>query len=232
MTLAVAESLTGGLLCSHFARMDDAADWFRGGIVAYCRPVKEELLHIGESPVISENAACAMADNAAKVLGATVAAAVTGVGGPDDQDGIPAGTVWIGVRTPARTRAQVYQFVGDPEEVCRQTCAAAEQQLATSIMGHGDPRLAREELADHVVVRIVGDLDVDTALELRNALAPDGHRPIVVDLAETTFMDSHGLNALVAAWHRGSVVAVRDPSPTVRRLIEISGLREMVEIDP
>ena len=88
-----------------------------------------------------------------------------------------------------------------------------------------------EELADRTVVRVVGDLDMATALELRNALRPGNGRPIVVDLAETTFVDSSGLNALVAACHHGTVVALRHPSPIVRRAIEVSGLDEILTIE-
>jgi stage II sporulation protein AA (anti-sigma F factor antagonist) len=92
-------------------------------------------------------------------------------------------------------------------------------------------RVDREELDDRIEVRIVGDLDMATALELRVALQPDDARPIVIDLAETTFMDSSGLNALVAAWHLGTVVAVRHPSPIVQRAIEISGLGKVLSIE-
>ena len=92
-------------------------------------------------------------------------------------------------------------------------------------------RVVREESDDHIVVRVVGDLDMATALELRAALQPDGGRPMIIDLAQTTFMDSSGLNALVAAWHLGNVVAVRHPSPIVRRAIEISGLGEVLTIE-
>jgi PncC family amidohydrolase len=82
-TLAVAESLTGGLLADHFARLPEAGSWFRGGIVAYAEGVKRSLLDIGDAPVVSEGAARAMAETAARLLGAEVAVAVTGVGGPE-----------------------------------------------------------------------------------------------------------------------------------------------------
>ena len=81
------------------------------------------------------------------------------------------------------------------------------------------------------MVRVLGELDMATALELRGALQPDGGRPMIVDLAETTFIDSSGLNALVAAWHLGTVAAVRHPSPIVLRAIEISGLGEVLTIE-
>jgi anti-anti-sigma factor len=92
-------------------------------------------------------------------------------------------------------------------------------------------RVIREEADDRIVVHVLGDLDMATAAELRAALHPDSGRPMIVDLAETTFMDSSGLNALVAAWHLGIIVAVRHPSPIIRQAIEISGLDRVLTIE-
>ena len=85
-TLAVAESLTGGLLASAFARASGSSEWFRGGIVAYSSAVKYDLLDVPGGPVVSEAAAVAMARAAGRLLNADVAVAVTGVGGPDPHD--------------------------------------------------------------------------------------------------------------------------------------------------
>jgi nicotinamide-nucleotide amidase len=133
-SLAVAESLSGGLLSNRFARLPDAADWFRGGIVAYCRPVKEDLLDIGDVPVVSEAAATAMATHAASILGADVGLAVTGVGGPDPEDGLEPGTVWIALYRPdGDDLAERHVFAGNPAEVVEQTCAAACGLLTRSL---------------------------------------------------------------------------------------------------
>lgn len=77
-TLAVAESLTGGMLASAFARASGASDWFRGGSVAYSSAVKHDLLDVPDGPVVSEAAAAAMARGTARLFKADVAAAVTG----------------------------------------------------------------------------------------------------------------------------------------------------------
>jgi PncC family amidohydrolase len=61
LTLAVAESLTGGLLASSFARASGASSWFQGGIVAYASSVKYDLLKVPRGPVVSEQAAGAAA---------------------------------------------------------------------------------------------------------------------------------------------------------------------------
>lgn len=128
-SVAVAESLTGGLLCSRFARQEGASAWFRGGVVAYARMTKERLLDIGDAPVVSEAAARSMAVNVAELLSADVAIAVTGVGGPDPEDDILPGTVWIAMYSAGETEAHLFRFDGDPTAVCTQTCDAAETLL-------------------------------------------------------------------------------------------------------
>ena len=90
---------------------------------------KERLLGIGDAPVVSEAAARSMAANIADLLSADVAIAVTGVGGPDPEDGIPPGTVWIATYSLGETEAQLVRFDGDPTAVCNQTCDAAEALL-------------------------------------------------------------------------------------------------------
>jgi nicotinamide-nucleotide amidase len=127
--VAVAESLTGGLLCSRLARQQGASDWFLGGVVAYTRLTKERLLDIGDAPVVSEAAARSMAETVARLLSADLAVAVTGVGGPDPEDGIEPGTVWIATFEAGRTEAQLHHFSGDSQAVCNQTCDVAEALL-------------------------------------------------------------------------------------------------------
>jgi nicotinamide-nucleotide amidase len=126
VSVGVAESLTGGLLASRFARADGASTWFRGGIVAYSSDVKRQLLGTRPGPVVSEAAVIDMARGAADILAADVAVAVSGVGGPDPQDGIPPGTVWMAVVAGRREETELHHFEGDPDEVCSATCDAAE----------------------------------------------------------------------------------------------------------
>lgn len=130
--MAVAESLTGGLLCNRLARQEGASDWFLGGVVAYTRRTKERLLDIGDAPVVSEAAARSMAENVARLLSADRAVAVTGVGGPDPEDGVAPGTVWIATYDTGRTEARLHHFDGDAGEVCEQTCDVAEALLLRS----------------------------------------------------------------------------------------------------
>ena len=129
-TIAIAESLTGGALSSRLARLEDASDWYRGAVVTYASDVKHSVLGAPPGEVVSEVAARALADGVATLLDADVAVAVTGVGGPDPQDGESPGTVWMALHTPAGTTARCCTFGGGPEAVVEQTCDAAVSWLA------------------------------------------------------------------------------------------------------
>lgn len=97
LTLGLAESLTGGMMGSRICDVAGASDVFRGSIVSYASDVKTDLLAVPFGPVVSAEAASAMAVGARRLLRADVGLAVTGVAGPADQDGRPPGTVYVGV---------------------------------------------------------------------------------------------------------------------------------------
>ncbi|MBX3287056.1 MAG: nicotinamide-nucleotide amidohydrolase family protein, partial [Actinobacteria bacterium] len=97
LTLGVAESLTGGMIGSRICDVPGASDVFRGSIVAYASDVKRSVLGVPDGPVVSAAAATAMAAGARRVLGTDVGVAVTGVAGPDPQEGQDVGTVWVGL---------------------------------------------------------------------------------------------------------------------------------------
>jgi nicotinamide-nucleotide amidase len=97
LTLAVAESLTGGLVSSRLVNVPGASGWFRGGIVSYSTDVKHDLLGVPEGPVVTSAAAAAMAAGVRRRLNADIGLAVTGVAGPDEQEGQPPGTVFMAV---------------------------------------------------------------------------------------------------------------------------------------
>ncbi|MFV1991117.1 MAG: nicotinamide-nucleotide amidohydrolase family protein, partial [Acidimicrobiales bacterium] len=99
-TLAVAESVTGGLIAKRLTDIPGASKVFRGGLVSYATDVKYDLLNVPEGPVVSEEAAIAMAEGARQLLGSDVAVATTGIAGPDEAEGHPPGTVFVGVATP------------------------------------------------------------------------------------------------------------------------------------
>lgn len=99
-TLAVAESVTGGLVGGRLTSVAGSSDVFKGGIISYASDVKRSLLGVGEGPVVSESAAREMAHGVRVALGADVAVSLTGVAGPEQQDGQPVGTLFVGVVGP------------------------------------------------------------------------------------------------------------------------------------
>jgi nicotinamide-nucleotide amidase len=97
MSLGLAESVTGGLVAARLVNVPGASGWLRGSIVSYASEVKFSLLEVPEGPVVSEAAARAMAAGVRRLLRADVGLAVTGVAGPEPQDGRPPGTVVVGL---------------------------------------------------------------------------------------------------------------------------------------
>jgi nicotinamide-nucleotide amidase len=121
LTVAVAESLTGGNLAATLAAAPNASSWFRGGLVAYAPDVKFEVLGVPPGPVVTEECAQAMARGVAELLRADLAVAVTGVGGPGHEEGKPPGTVWLAVTSPSGGHAELREFDGEPEEILAAT---------------------------------------------------------------------------------------------------------------
>jgi nicotinamide-nucleotide amidase len=118
LTLGVAESLTGGLIASRLVNVPGASAWFRGGVVAYHEQVKFDVLGVPVGPVVSEKAAAAMAEGVRRVTGADVGLGITGVAGPDDQEGVAPGTVFVGLARPdGSTTTRELRVPGDRERV-------------------------------------------------------------------------------------------------------------------
>ena len=111
-TLAVAESLTGGLLGGAITDVAGASDVFVGGVIAYSAELKRSALGvdsqlIAEHGVVSREVAIAMAAGVQLRLGSDWAISTTGVAGPGASDGVAAGTVWIAIATPDRQIAPI-----------------------------------------------------------------------------------------------------------------------------
>jgi nicotinamide-nucleotide amidase len=117
LTLAVAESVTGGLIASRLVGVAGASHWFRGGVVSYASDVKFELLMVPVGPVVSVAAAEAMAIGVRILLKADVGLSVTGVAGPEEQDGQPAGTVFVGLSLGENLQHAALRLPGDRPRV-------------------------------------------------------------------------------------------------------------------
>ena len=134
LTLAVAESLTGGLVASRIVAVPGSSEWFKGGVVAYDSQVKADLLDVPEGPVISETAAMAMADSVRRRLDADVGLATTGVAGPAEQEGHPPGTVWLGVAVGDEVDATFMRLPGDRERVRQLTVISLMDLLRRKLL--------------------------------------------------------------------------------------------------
>ncbi len=103
LTLAVAESVTGGLVCGRLTSVPGSSEVLRGGVVSYASDVKYDVLGVTPGPVVSDSAAVEMAVGVRSSLGADVGLALTGVAGPAEQDGQAAGTLYVGLALPDGT---------------------------------------------------------------------------------------------------------------------------------
>lgn len=103
--ITAAESLTGGLFQATICGVPGASNVFDGGLVTYAPEVKEKLLGVPKETiqkhgVVSAQTAESMAEHCQEQLSADIGVGFTGVAGPDDLEGHPAGTVWIGIAYP------------------------------------------------------------------------------------------------------------------------------------
>ncbi|MFE9309368.1 CinA family protein [Streptomyces sp. NPDC006706] len=111
-TVAVAESLTGGLVAAEITAVPGASKVFRGSVTAYATELKHRLLGVdatllAERGAVDPQVAAQMAAGVRKALEADWGIATTGVAGPDPQDGQPVGTVFVAVAGPRVTETGV-----------------------------------------------------------------------------------------------------------------------------
>jgi nicotinamide-nucleotide amidase len=121
LTLATMESCTGGLLASLLTDVPGSSNAFLGGLISYATQLKEQWgvpeLVIAEHGVISVETARAMAAAARERLGADVGVGITGVAGPDEQEGKPVGTVHIAVASAERISDTSQLFRGPRTQI-------------------------------------------------------------------------------------------------------------------
>lgn len=119
LTVALAESCTGGLMAALLTDIPGSSAYFIGGVVAYSNSAKEKLLGVpgkllADHGAVSAEVAEAMADGARSRFGADLAASVTGIAGPDaDGTAKPVGLTYVAVATPSSTSSREFRFSGD-----------------------------------------------------------------------------------------------------------------------
>ena len=113
LTLAIAESVTGGMVGARLTSVPGSSDVLKGCVVAYASEIKFKMLDVPEGPVVTPDTARAMAEGVKNVLGADVGISTTGVAGPTEQEGQPVGTVHLGLAIGEHIEAQVTHLPGD-----------------------------------------------------------------------------------------------------------------------
>jgi len=129
-TVAVAESLTGGLLAATFVEIPGVSAVFRGGLVVYATELKHSLAGVPEDLLadrgpVDADVAKALAEGARRRCGADWGLATTGVAGPEPQDGKPVGMVFIAVAGPADTVVRELSLSGSRTDIRQQTLTSA-----------------------------------------------------------------------------------------------------------
>ena len=134
LTLAVAESCTGGLLGARLTAIPGSSDVVLGGVIAYANRIKTSLLGVDEGVLVehgavSEPVVRAMAAGARERTGARVGMAITGVAGPGGgSEEKPVGTVWIATDIDGAVETRRLRLIGDRAEV-RQRAAQATLEM-------------------------------------------------------------------------------------------------------
>jgi nicotinamide-nucleotide amidase len=128
-TVAVAESLTGGLVAAELTKVAGASTVVRGGVVAYATDVKAKVLAVdGEllarAGAVDADVADQMASGVRSLMGATYGLATTGVAGPDPSDGKPVGRVYVAVAGPGPSRVRALDLTGDRARIREQSVLA------------------------------------------------------------------------------------------------------------
>lgn len=139
-TVATAESLTGGLVTATLTEVPGASAVVRGGLVVYATDLKAALAGVDERLLAEHGAvhpdvASALAIGARTVCRADWGIGLTGVAGPDPQDGVAPGRVYLGVAGPAGTSVTRLDLTGDRHEVRTRSVAAAFVALHRALTG-------------------------------------------------------------------------------------------------
>ena len=148
LTVGVAESLTGGLVLAALTDIPGASASVRGGFVVYATDLKATLAGVEPELLAARGAvdpdvAIALARGAHGRLGASIGVGVTGVAGPDPQDGKPVGTVFVAVSCPWLEHVERYQLDGTRQEIRQAAVNASIDALEATVAAYG-PGAARE----------------------------------------------------------------------------------------
>jgi len=144
-TVAVAESCTGGMVAAAITAVPGSSGYFLGGVVSYADEAKRDLLGVDEAVLaahgaVSAQVARAMAEGARARFGASVAASVTGIAGPDGGSAEkPVGLTYIGVADATGVDVRRIVWTGDRASNRQESAAAVLEALLARIGGQVPP---------------------------------------------------------------------------------------------
>ena len=145
LTLATAESCTGGQIAARLTALPRASDYFRGGVVSYCNEVKHRVLNVSQATLdshsaVSEATVGEMADGVRQLTGADYAVATTGVAGPTGgTEQTPVGTVWMALATPEATFTKKMTYNGRRQQVIDRAVNEVLAMLCRHLDARGNP---------------------------------------------------------------------------------------------
>lgn len=140
-TVATAESLTAGLCCAALTTVPGSSAVVRGGLIVYATDLKGSLAGVPDDVLrrwgpVSELTAVHLARGAAARTGSDWGLSLTGVAGPDPQDGHPVGEVWVAVGSATEAHATRLECTGDRAAIRRQAVAGALHALLRALGEH------------------------------------------------------------------------------------------------
>ncbi|WP_072802041.1 CinA family protein [Rhodococcoides yunnanense] len=140
-TVATAESLTAGLLAATLAGVPGASAVLRGGLVVYATDLKASLAGVNADVLdadgpVAASTATGLAEGARVRCGADWGVGLTGVAGPDSQDGHAVGTVFVGIAGPSGTEVNELRLSGDRWSIRRDTVREAVSELLRRVLVH------------------------------------------------------------------------------------------------
>ena len=126
LTIAVAESLTGGLVVASLTEIPGASKVFKGSITAYADEIKQNILNVKDETItnftsISEQVALEMAINVRKIMKSDIGISTTGVAGPEKSAGFAPGLVFVAISIGDHNMCQKLEITGDRSKIRNQT---------------------------------------------------------------------------------------------------------------
>ena len=141
LTLALAESCTGGLVSDRITNVPGSSEYFLGGVVAYSNEVKVSLLNVSSDMLtmhgaVSREAVLEMARGVRKNLKSDIGVSISGIAGPGGgTESKPVGTVWLALAAPDGEWTRLNQFTGNREEIKAASADAALRLILDYLVG-------------------------------------------------------------------------------------------------